>query len=119
MENAEIIKFQVTRGKIFLKFWRHWTKKILENKIFCFRTALLGGRELTALAIQQSKLHSILRKIIIKFKIKINDCDRSWRWVFHEQWFRAEFGKIDYTVEIVYNDGQGNWEFRRYIRLSL
>ena len=23
------------------------------------------------------------------------------------------------TVEIVYNDGQGNWEFRRYIRLSL
>jgi len=24
-----------------------------------------------------------------------------------------------YTVEIVYNDGQGKWEFRRYIRLSL
>jgi len=44
---------------IFLKLWHYWTKKILQNKFFCFQTASLGGSGLKRVQARNTLKRSI------------------------------------------------------------
>jgi len=56
---------------------------------------------------------------IIFLKYGKNNRQLSANWNEHILQKKRDFFGLSNTVEIVYNDGEGNWEFRRYIRLSL
>jgi len=45
-EMPELLNFRFPQGWFFFKLWQYWTKKILENKFCCFRTASLGSNRL-------------------------------------------------------------------------